>query len=495
MLSEPSLLTSAASIDRRTKIVSTLGPATDDPAVLERLILAGVNVVRLNFSHGHPDDHRRRADLVRELAQKHRCFVAVLGDLQGPKIRIARFKQGKISLAVGDSFILDADLDRDAGDQQRVGIDYKALPQDCARGDMLLLDDGRVVLAVESVEGACIHCRVTVAGDLSNNKGINRQGGGLSAPALTEKDLADIRLAAEIDVDYLAVSFPRCAEDIEQARSLLREAGGHAGLVAKIERAETVTDNNILDAIIRASDAVMVARGDLGVEIGDAELIGVQKHIISRARSLNKVVITATQMMESMINSPLPTRAEVFDVANAVLDGTDAVMLSAETAAGDFPVQTVEAMARVIIGAEQHPQAHTSSHRLNQEFRQIDEAIAMSAMYTANHLDGVKAIICMTETGNTPLLMSRISSRLPIFAFSPQLATQNRVALYRGVNTIPFDTTDMVNAEINQRAVEALVERGIVSDGDLVIMTKGDYVNVHGGTNTQKIVRVGQPIQ
>lgn len=482
-------------VERRTKIVSTLGPATDNPAVLERLILAGVNVVRLNFSHGAPEDHRRRADLVREFARKHQRFVAVLGDLQGPKIRIARFKEGRISLAVGDQFILDAELERDAGNQERVGIDYKDLPKDCCAGDLLLLDDGRVVLEVEAIEDACIHCRVTVAGTLSNNKGINRQGGGLSAPALTDKDKADIKLAAEIGVDYLAVSFPRCAADIELARDLLHEAGGKAGLVAKIERAETVTDEKVLDDIIRASEAVMVARGDLGVEIGDAQLIAVQKHIISRARCLNTVVITATQMMESMINSPLPTRAEVFDVANAVLDGTDAVMLSAETAAGDFPVQTVEAMARVILGAEQHPQAHTSSHRLNQEFSQIDESIAMSAMYTANHLEGVKAIICMTETGNTPLLMSRISSQLPILAFTPQTDTQARVALYRGVNTIPFDTSTMGHAEINQRAVDALVERGLVVEGDLVIITKGDYVNVHGGTNTLKIVRVGQPIQ
>jgi len=482
-------------VERRTKIVSTLGPATDDPAVLEKLILAGINVVRLNFSHGQPQDHRLRAELVRELAQKHQKFVAVLGDLQGPKIRIARFSQGSITLAVGDRFILDAQLDSDAGTQQQVGIDYKELPQDCKSGDLLLLDDGRVVMAVESIQGSCIHCRVTVAGVLSNNKGINRQGGGLTAPALTEKDLADIRLAADIGVDYLAVSFPRNANDINRARTLLQEAGGDAGIVAKIERSETVTDKDVLDDIIRASEVVMVARGDLGVEIGDAQLIGVQKHIIKRARSLNRVVITATQMMESMINSPMPTRAEVFDVANAVLDGTDAVMLSAETAAGDFPVETVQAMARVILGAEQHPQIQTSRHRLNEEFTHIDESIALSAMYTANHLEGVKAIICMTETGNTPLLMSRISSSLPIFAFSPRCRTQNRVAMYRGVNTIPFNTQDMVNAKINQSAVQALEKRGVVKEGDLVIITKGDYVNVHGGTNTMKIVRVGQDLQ
>lgn len=375
---------------RRTKIVATLGPATDDPEILEQLILAGVNVVRLNFSHGQPEDHIRRSELVREFSQKHALYVAILGDLQGPKIRISRFKEDRITLAVGDSFVLDADLDRDAGDQQQVGIDYKALPQDIRPGDMLLLDDGRIVFQVERVEGNRIYCQVLVGGDLSNNKGINRQGGGLSAPALTEKDLGDIHLAAKIDVDYLAVSFPRSAEDMHQARELLIKSGGQAGLVAKIERAEAVADDETLEAIIEASDAVMVARGDLGVEIGDAELIGVQKDIIARARSLNRAVITATQMMETMIHSALPTRAEVFDVANAVLDGTDAVMLSGETAAGNYPVQTVEAMVRVIEGAEKHPQSHTSKHRLNESFIDIDESIAMAAMYTANHLGGGK---------------------------------------------------------------------------------------------------------
>ena len=324
---------------RRTKIVSTLGPATDEPGILEKLILAGVNVVRMNFSHGSPEDHAERARKVRECASKHNRVVAILGDLQGPKIRVARFAEGPIYLKVGDSFALDAALGRDEGNQQQVGIDYKELPNDVVPGDQLLLDDGRVVLKVESVEGTRVNTSVVVAGKLSNNKGINRQGGGLTAPALTDKDKEDIKTAVSIDVDYLAVSFPRSAEDMNYARKLAEEAGGNVHMVAKIERAEAVSDHQVLDDIILASDAVMVARGDLGVEIGDAELIGVQKHIIARARALNRCVITATQMMDSMIESPLPTRAEVFDVANAVLDGTDAVMLSAETAAGKFPVQ------------------------------------------------------------------------------------------------------------------------------------------------------------
>ncbi|TQV67756.1 pyruvate kinase [Exilibacterium tricleocarpae] len=480
---------------RRTKIVSTLGPATEDPQVLEQLILAGVNVVRLNFSHGHADDHRRRAEMVRKLCAKHGRYVAVLGDLQGPKIRIARFAAGKVDLVAGAAFALDAGLDSNAGDQTQVGIDYKCLPADSAPGDCLLLDDGRLVLKVESVDGQRINCRVEVGGTLSNNKGINRQGGGLSAAALTDKDREDIKTAVAIDVDYLAVSFPRCAADIEQTRELVQQAGGHARIVAKVERAEAVSDEATLDSIIRAADAVMVARGDLGVEIGDAALMSVQKHMIERARKLNRGVITATQMMESMITSPMPTRAEVFDVANAVLDGTDAVMLSAETAAGSYPVQTVEAMARVILGAEQHPQAHSSPLKLHDRFSEIDECIALSAMYAANLLDGVKAIICLTETGSTPLLMSRISSRLPIFAFSRHPQTLRRVALFRGVQTVPFDSDGIASEDINQMAVNELQALGVIKSGDLIILSKGDYVNVHGGTNTMKIVRVGQAVK
>ncbi|WP_341938369.1 pyruvate kinase [Marinimicrobium sp. C2-29] len=479
---------------RRTKIVSTLGPASESPEVLEKLILAGVNVVRLNFSHGSADDHKKRAEMVRELAAKHGRFVAVLGDLQGPKIRISRFANGKIQLNLGDKFVLDAGLDSNAGDQNQVGIDYKELPGDCKPGDNLLLDDGRVVLEVEKIEGKRVHCITRIAGPLSNNKGINRQGGGLSAPALTDKDLADIKTAAQIGVDYLAVSFPRSADDMNKARKLMREAGGEkAGLVSKIERAEAVADDETLDAIIEASDAVMVARGDLGVEIGDESLIGVQKRIIERSRALNKVVITATQMMESMIESPMPTRAEVFDVANAVLDGTDAVMLSAETAAGDFPVETVEAMVRIILGAEKHPSASASTYRVDQQFKSIDESIAMAAMYTANHLTGVKAILSLTESGSTPRLMSRIGSQLPIFAFSRHTDTQRRVALYRGVKPVPFDSTDAPNFEDHMRAIDVLKGQGYLADGDLVIVSNGDS-NQLGGTNTMKVLRVGDQL-
>ncbi|MDP3535166.1 MAG: pyruvate kinase, partial [Halomonas sp.] len=373
---------------RRTKIVATLGPASDRQGVLEAMLRAGVDVVRLNFSHGSADDHRRRLSEVREIAQRLGKSVAALADLQGPKIRIARFKDGAVILEEGQTFVLDMLLDGEAGGATRVGCDYKTLADDVSVGDRLLLDDGRLVLEVSAIRGKEVHTRVIVGGKLSNNKGINKQGGGLSAAALTDKDKEDLKTAIEIGVDYLAVSFPRSAADMQEARELLGEAGKEIGLIAKVERAEAVADDATLDGIISASEAVMVARGDLGVEIGDAQLIGVQKRLIKRARSLNRAVITATQMMETMISSPLPTRAEVFDVANAVLDGTDAVMLSAETAAGDFPVETIEAMNRVCLGAERERSAQESGHRIHQGFSKIDETVALSAMYAANHLEG-----------------------------------------------------------------------------------------------------------
>ncbi|WP_253444920.1 pyruvate kinase [Halomonas sp. Y3] len=477
---------------RRTKIVATLGPASDREGVLEAMIAAGIDVVRLNFSHGSAADHRRRLEQVREIAARQGRSVAALGDLQGPKIRIARFADGAVELAEGASFILDMALEGDAGDASRVGCDYKQLIDDVAEGDRLLLDDGRVVLDVTAVKGREIHTRVVVGGKLSNNKGINKQGGGLSAPALTDKDRADLATAIEIGVDYLAVSFPRSAADMHEARDLLGEAGREIGLVAKLERAEAVACDATLDGIIEASEAVMVARGDLGVEIGDAQLIGMQKRIIKRARTLNRAVITATQMMESMIESPLPTRAEVFDVANAVLDGTDAVMLSAETAAGDFPVETIEAMDRVCLGAERERIAQASGHRIHEGFSRIDETIALSAMYAANHLSGVAAIACMTSTGYTPLIASRIRSGLPIVGLAHSAVAQRRMALYRGVVSLPFDTSDMSPTELNDRALALLVEKGVAEPGDHVILTRGDHMNAHGGTNTMKILDVNE---
>jgi pyruvate kinase len=479
---------------RRTKIVATLGPASSSRECIAALIDAGMNVARMNFSHGTADEHRARARLVREIAKEKDVHVALLGDLQGPKIRIARFTDGKIMLEQGDHFRLSTSHSLDDGNTDVVGIDYPDLIKDCRAGDELLLDDGRVVLRVDSVGKDEVRCTVTIGGPLSNHKGINRRGGGLSAAALTEKDRVDITIAAELGMEYVAVSFPRDAADMNLARKLLKDSESQAWLIAKIERAEAVADEAALDGLIDASDAVMVARGDLGVEIGDAELVGIQKLIISHARKKNKAVITATQMMESMINSPMPTRAEVSDVANAALDYTDAVMLSAETAAGYYPVEAVQAMDRVCRGAEKHPTSQHSGHRMGQQFERCDETIALAAMYAGNHFPGVTAVITLTESGYAPLIMSRIRSHLPIFALSPNTDTLGRVALLRGVQGITFNPADMPSTDVNQRAVSRLLELGHVQHGDWVILTKGDAYNSRGGTNSMKLLKVGESL-
>ncbi len=475
-------------MQRRTKIVATLGPSTDDSKVLDDMIQAGVDVVRVNFSHGTHEEHFRRAEQVRNRARAHGRQVGVFADLQGPKIRIEKFQQGKIRLREGERFVLDAALAPDAGTAERVGLSYKALVDDVGRGDTLLLDDGAVVLWVEEAKGSEIDTRVVVGGELSDNKGINRQGGGLSAQAITDKDRADIKAAAEMQADYVAVSFPRSAADIHEARSLLRQAGGHGGIVAKIERAEAM---EALDEIMEATDVVMIARGDLGVEIGDAELPAVQKRIIQIARTMDRVVITATQMMQSMIENPIPTRAEVFDVANAVIDGTDAVMLSAETATGKHVAKVIEAMDRICRGAERQRIEMAVERRSAVNFKRVDEAIAKATMYTANHT-GVKAIAALTESGATPLWMSRISSGIPIYALTRHVETRRKVTLYRGVYPVSFDVTTTDHRQVNREAIDELMRRGAVRDGDLVIITKGDLMGVHGGTNAMKMIRVGE---
>jgi pyruvate kinase len=472
---------------RRTKIVATLGPATDDPKIMHKMIEAGVDVIRLNFSHGAASVHARRVQLARDVARAHDRHIGVLVDLQGPKIRVGKFKHGKVELLEGDTFILDAGLPLDAGTQERVGVTYKELPRDLDRGSTLLLDDGRIALWVDRVEGSEIVCHVVVGGELRDSKGINRQGGGLSAKALTEKDRADIKHAAALDADYLAISFPRSAADVHEARELFRAAGGHGGIVAKIERAEAVT---AIDEITRAADVVMIARGDLAVEIGDADVPPIQKRIIRVARRLNKVVITATQMMESMIENAIPTRAEVSDVANAVLDGTDAVMLSAETASGKHPVAAVAAMDRVCRVAEREEEMVHPRQRREVAFKRVDEAIAMAVMYVANHLP-VKAIAALTESGSTALWMSRISSAVPIYALTPLPATQSKMTLYRGVFPVAFEQKSNEPAVVMAQAVGELRRRGAVSDDDLVILTIGEPLAKPGGTNTMKVIRVG----
>ena len=477
-------------IFRRTKILATLGPATDKSGVLEGILDAGVNTVRINFSHGEASEHLGRVASVRAYAEKNNTFIGILMDLQGPKIRISSFKDGKVQLNEGDSFVLDAELDAHAGDQNTVGISYKTLPNEVKTDNLLLLDDGKIILKVTGIDGAKIHTVVTQAGPLSNKKGINLKGGGLSVVALTEKDKKDILIAAEADADYVALSFPVHGDDVREAKKLLLAAGSRAGVIAKIERAEALA-SDIIEDIIEESAGIMVARGDLGVEIGDPQLPAQQKRLIQLARAKNKIVITATQMMESMINNPIPTRAEVFDVANAVLDGTDAVMLSAETAVGNYPVNAVRTMHEVCVEAEKNPTAAVSRHRLNEEFTNIDETIALSAMYAANHL-GVKVVASLTESGKTALWMSRISSNIAIFAISENVSTLNKVTLYRGVYPCSMGKQSAGDwGKVNGAVIDTLIKKKVVEDGDLVVLTKGMHEFVLGGTNMMKILRVG----
>jgi len=472
---------------RRTKIVATLGPASSDAKVLEEMIAAGVDVVRMNFSHGTPQDHMARATKVRAAAAAVGRTVGILADLQGPKIRVRKFKNDQITLNKGDTFILDAGWDA-LGNQERVGLDYKELPNDVTPGSVLLLNDGMLEFDVVEVKGAEIICKVVRGGVLSNNKGINRKGGGLTAPALTDKDKEDIKTAALIKADFLAVSFPRSADDMHLARELMDEAGGKSLLVAKIERAEAIP---VLGEIIDASDAIMVARGDLSVEVGDAAVPGLQKRMIKMARARNKLVITATQMMESMISNPIPTRAEVSDVANAVLDGTDAVMLSAETAVGDYPVETIQAMARICLQAEKEKEDSATDYRISQSrFTRIDQSIAMSALYAASHFK-VKAIVALTQSGSSALWMSRVNAGVPIFALTPVEATLTKVTLFSGVHPIVFKPNSKDPSATLLEAEEKLVQAGQVEDGDLMVMTIGEAIGKSGHTNTLKIVRVG----
>ena len=472
---------------RRTKIVATLGPASNDPKVLEQMIKAGVDLVRMNFSHGSAEDHMKRAETVRTVARACGRTVGILADLQGPKIRIGKFEKDKIILSKGDTFILDAAFDG-LGNQERVGLDYKELPDDVSTGTVLLLNDGMLEFHVSKVKGRQVICKVVRGGPLSNNKGINRKGGGLTAAALTEKDKEDIKTAALIKADYLAVSFPRSGEDMRVARELMHAAGGKSLLMAKIERAEAIP---ALADIIDASDAIMVARGDLSVEVGDAAVPGLQKRMIKMARHKNRLVITATQMMESMISNPIPTRAEVSDVANAVLDGTDAVMLSAETAVGEYPVETIEAMARICLKAEREVEESVFDRRIGaQKFTRVDQSIAMAALFAASHFK-VKAIVAMTQSGSTTLWMSRLNAGVPIFALTPVEETLSKVTLFSGVHPIAFHAKSRDQAQEMRNAEQTLFEHGLVQEGDLVVMTIGEAVGKSGHTNTMKIVRIG----
>ena len=474
---------------RSTKIVATLGPASSDKLVLERLIAAGVDVVRFNFSHGTPEDHLKRAELVRECARACGREVAIMADLQGPKIRVGKFEDGKVELRNGARFVLDANCQM--GSAERAGLDYKDLPKDVRAGDVLLLNDGLIVLDIERVVGSEIHTQVRIGGTLSNNKGINKQGGGLSAPALTAKDVRDIETAMACHADYVAVSFVKNRTDVEMARRLATIAGEKHGIkpliIAKIERAEAIP---LLREILEAADGIMVARGDLAVEVGNAAVPALQKRMIRWAREANKLAITATQMMESMIVNAVPTRAEVSDVANAVLDGTDAVMLSAETAAGKYPVEVVEAMAAIVEEADRSETVQLDKQFLDQTFARVDQSIAYGALFTAFHLR-CAAICALTESGSTTLWMSRHDIDIPIYALTPSLATSRRLALYRNVYPVHFPMSNDRDAAL-AGAERKLLEQGVVQRGDLVVITVGEPMNQPGGTNTLKIVRVGE---
>ena len=473
---------------RATKIVATLGPASSSPEVLDAMLKAGVDVVRLNFSHGKAQDHIDRAQLVREAAARVGKVVAIMADLQGPKIRVGKFADGKVMLEPGQAFVLDASR-TEPGDIHGVGLDYKELPRDVRAGDILLLNDGLIVLTVDAVKGEAVHTVVKLGGELSNNKGINKQGGGLTAPALTAKDMDDIKTAASFQCDYIAVSFPKNSTDMEMARQLCNVAGEpwkhRPALIAKIERTEAIPN---LEAILKASDGIMVARGDLAVEVGNAAVPALQKRMIKLARQMDKVVITATQMMESMIVHPVPTRAEVSDVANAVLDGTDAVMLSAETAAGKYPVETVEQMANIALEAERAEEVSLDADFTNQTFARIDQSIAMGALFTAYHL-GCKAIIALTESGSTALWMSRHKIHVPIFALTARPISQRKMALYRNVRPLLIPSYSDRD-EALQKAEALLVERGVLRPGDTYAITCGEPMGHPGGTNMLKVCEV-----
>jgi pyruvate kinase len=474
---------------KRTKIIATLGPASNSEQRLSELFDAGVDVVRLNFSHGDAKEHRKTMERIRELARSQQRDIGILVDLQGPKIRIERFQNGAVQLKAGQAFVIDGDADPSTGSKDGVAVAYRHLARDLRAGQTLLLDDGAIVMDIESVDGSKVHCRVRNDGTLKNRKGLNVLGGGLSAGALTDADREHMRVAADGNADFVAVSFVRDASDIRQARETLRAAGSNAQIVAKIERAEAIEN---LEEIVIASDAVMVARGDLGVELGYAELTGLQKRILRLAQQHFKVTIVATQMMESMIHARIPTRAEVADVSNAILDGTDAVMLSAETAVGDYPVETVQAMTDICRGAERYHNPPVG-RSLPQRFEHVDQAVAAAAIITAQRLEA-RAVIAFTESGSTAHWLSRVQSPIPIYALTRFEPSRRRVSLYRGVQPMNFDLMGLQSPDIYYHALAQLHPLQPLRDGDRVVVTKGDQKGVAGGTNAMKIITINDEV-
>lgn len=478
-------------VHHNTKIIATLGPGSNRIDLLRDMIHVGaLNVVRFNFSHGTPEFHEENARIVREAAAQAGREVAIMADLQGPKIRVSKIAGGGVAIGEGESVLLDAAFSGE-GTRERIGLDYRKLPEDVQAGDVLLLDDGLLTLKVMRVSGSEIHAVAENSHVLKSNKGINKQGGGLSAGALTEKDFRDLKTAVEIGCDYLAVSFVKNAEDMRTARAAVATECVRLGqviqpgLVAKIERIEAIEN---LDEIIEASDGIMVARGDLAVEVGNAAVPALQKRMIRRAREMRRFSIIATQMMESMIENPVPTRAEVSDVANAVLDGTDAVMCSAETAVGKYPFETVRQMAQICAAAEKEQDSLVGVADTVEVTRRTDHAVAAAAVHLARQVDA-KVVVALTESGTTAFQISRYGIQLPIFALTPSVQAQRRMAVYRGVRPLRLATStehDRALVEVEVR----LRELGVLKAGDQYIITSGARMRQSGSTDTLQIIKV-----
>ena len=474
-------------IDRQAKIIATLGPATDSYDSMSRLLKAGVDVVRLNLSHGDHKQLEARVKMVKQISEDLHRPIAMMFDLQGPKIRIANFDEGSVHLKRGDEFTLVVGMSK-PGNKNCVGVTYLKLAKDCKKGDMLLLDDGRITMQVKKISGNNLTCKVVNGGVLKDRKGLNKKGGGLSTNSITTKDKQDIKIAVKLGADYIAVSFVRSAEDIRIARRLITKAGGDAHIIAKIETAEAVKNHEDLLAIVKESDGTMIARGDLGVEIGETQLIGMQKNLIAMCRANYRIAITATQMMETMIENPLPTRAEVFDVANAVLDGTDAVMLSAETASGKHPHLVVETMGRICLGADSYhgesdPLALESSK--SPKIERINRAIAMAAVRTAHSIDGVVALVSLTESGSTALYMSRTNTAIPIYGLSSHHKALRKMMLYRDVVPLYFEQPP---EQAGMAVLDFMRRQKLIKKGERIVLTSGMNRLVSGGTNTMRVL-------
>lgn len=472
---------------KQTKIIATIGPASSEPQMIEKLINAGVNVFRLNFSHGDHATHKTNIENIRKIATKTSKPIAIMADLQGPKIRVSKFTQGKVELANGSFITLDTEY-KDLGDENLVGVDYEHLAHDVKSGDTLLLDDGKLTFIVENVIGSKIKCKVIQGGTLKNNKGINKLGGGLTAPALTEKDFEDISFISTQKVDYVAISFPKAASDVQLAKLKLAELGASkVQIISKMERTEAVAEN--MNEIIKASDGIMVARGDLAVEVGEALVPGLQKKLVSLCRQHHKLSIVATQMLESMIENPVATRAEVSDIANAVLDGTDAVMLSAETASGKYPLQAVETMARVCAEAEKMADIDIEAKFVHEKFANKQQTIAMAALFSAYHLN-CQAIVALTASGSIARWLSRVISGVPIYAVTDSHEAFQTMSMYRGVQPYFLKHKATDTTEHAREACAFLQHQQILHDGDTVVVTMGDKVANVGGTNALKVLTI-----